>query len=152
MEPASTESAPRQSDRPQQDNNSTAKVEDYLARASNNKATRMKRNSNRQDEVQPLLKKGQVNRILVYPGAFNPPHRGHMRALQHAFYECGPEFNAVAGIVLLGPDTYLSYKNETSSRNLLRESITAFPLLTACWKLTSRVSRPFSTKTALDVR
>jgi hypothetical protein len=126
MEPASTQSAPRQSERPQQDSNSTAKVDDYLARASKKKATRMKRNSHRQDEVEPLLKKGKTNRILVYPGAFNPPHRGHMRALQHAFHECGPEFNAVAAIVLLAPDTYLSYKNETSSRNLLRKSITAF--------------------------
>lgn len=68
---------------------------------------------------QPLLKKGRMNRILLYIGAFNPPHRGHMLVLHHGYRDCGDDFNVVAAIVLLKDDKYLGIKNRYASRNLL---------------------------------
>lgn len=48
----------------------------------------------------PFLKSGRINRILVYPGSFNPPHRGHFELLRHGFGEAGRDMNTIAATVL----------------------------------------------------
>ena len=73
--------------------------------------------TNREEQVfghpqtAPRLDSSRVNRILVYPGSFNPPHRGHLHLLNHVFYHGVPDLNVVAAIgrflqlcILLGPN------------------------------------------------
>ena len=102
--------------------NTPAEVDYYIDRASKGAAKRMGTCTHpfATKEAQPLLRKGVTNRILLYPGAFNPPHRGHMLVLQHGFRECGEDFNVVAAIVVMKRDDYLEYKNEQTARELLR--------------------------------
>jgi hypothetical protein len=45
-----------------------------------------------------------------------------MLVLQHGFLECEKDFNVVAAIIVLKDASYLSYKNSTSNRKLLRKS------------------------------
>jgi len=66
----------------------------------------------------PLLSKDRVNRVLVYPGSFNPPHVGHLSVLRHAF-ESSPDLNIVAGIVLPQPAEHIEKKNDQSDRCLM---------------------------------
>jgi hypothetical protein len=66
----------------------------------------------------PLLSKDRVNRVLIYPGSFNPPHVGHLAVLRHAF-ESSPDLNIVAGIILPAPVESVEWKNYCSDRCLL---------------------------------
>jgi cytidyltransferase-like protein len=47
----------------------------------------------------PLLQRNRINRILLYPGCFNPPHNGHLALLTRAF-ATGQDVNIVAAIIL----------------------------------------------------
>jgi hypothetical protein len=66
----------------------------------------------------PLLSKDRVNRVLVYPGSFNPPHVGYLSVLRHAF-ESSPDLNVVAGIVLPLAVERIEKKNYWSGRCLV---------------------------------
>ena len=46
----------------------------------------------------PCLDKSRTNRIMIYFGSFNPPHRGHLNLLKFAFLQGGPNLNLVAAI------------------------------------------------------
>lgn len=35
--------------------------------------------------TEPLLRRGRLNRIIIFVGCFNPPHLGHLELLAHAF-------------------------------------------------------------------
>ncbi len=58
----------------------------------------------------PYLEFGRMNRILVYPGSFNPPHRGHFELLRHGFGQSGRDMNIIAAIVLPLDDDSLMRK------------------------------------------
>lgn len=47
----------------------------------------------------PNLLKGPKNRILVYKGAFSPPHIRHLALLKHGFEHGGRDLNMIAAIV-----------------------------------------------------
>ncbi|KAI4219801.1 MAG: hypothetical protein LQ349_008252 [Xanthoria aureola] len=47
----------------------------------------------------PQLDKGRTNVILVYYGSFNPPHRGHLAVLWHAYHQLAKELNIVAAFI-----------------------------------------------------
>ena len=49
--------------------------------------------------LRPMLKNDRTNRILLYPGSFNPPHIGHYALLQHVF-ESGKDIGILAAIIL----------------------------------------------------
>ncbi|KAN0089981.1 hypothetical protein V8E51_018560 [Hyaloscypha variabilis] len=58
----------------------------------------------------PHLQFGRINRILLYPGCFNPPHRGHFELLCHGKGKCGRDMCIIAAIVLPLDDESLVWK------------------------------------------
>ncbi|KAL8651114.1 MAG: hypothetical protein Q9210_003433 [Variospora velana] len=52
----------------------------------------------------PELSRERTNVILVYRGTFNPPHRGHLAVLWHAYTQLAKDLNIVAAIVHPGSD------------------------------------------------
>ncbi|KAI8960140.1 hypothetical protein F5Y11DRAFT_279910 [Daldinia sp. FL1419] len=46
----------------------------------------------------PRLKKNRINRVILYAGIFNPPHRAHQALLNCAF-SCSQDINVIAAIV-----------------------------------------------------
>jgi cytidyltransferase-like protein len=60
----------------------------------------------------PMLKRDTVNRVMLYCGSFNPPHRGHLGLLEHAFEHCGAELGPVAAMVSVASDRCLKRKFE----------------------------------------
>src|ERR1700728_4585040 len=65
----------------------------------------------------PLLSKDKVNRVIIYAGAFNPPHVGHLDVLWHAF-QSSSDLNIVAGLVYPASDDKIRTKNLYSNRRL----------------------------------
>ncbi|VUC28224.1 unnamed protein product [Clonostachys rosea] len=57
----------------------------------------------------PLIQTG-VTRILVYPGSFNPPHRGHLDILNHVFENAGVGSEFQGAIILTAEDKELTEK------------------------------------------
>ena len=58
----------------------------------------------------PVLERGHTNRILVYPGSFNPPHNGHVALLRQALHNSGSDLNIIAAIILPLDDDSLEKK------------------------------------------
>lgn len=68
--------------------------------------------------MRPLLDKDRVNRILLYPGSFNPPHHGHEALLNHAFAN-GHDMNIIAAIILPTDDDQLESKCAALGESLM---------------------------------
>lgn len=66
----------------------------------------------------PTLRKGRTNRILLFNGCFNPPHRGHLALLEHTFHDCGEDLNVIAAVVLVASEEFLQWKFRRQSRDL----------------------------------
>ncbi|KAF5637268.1 uncharacterized protein FTJAE_5683 [Fusarium tjaetaba] len=62
--------------------------------------------------TQPPLIRGRVNRILLFPGSFNPPHQGHLNLLKHVFHNAGADLNIIAAIIVTTDDERLKMKME----------------------------------------
>lgn len=58
----------------------------------------------------PTLDKTRINRVLVYPGSFNPPHRGHLHLLKHVFMRGAHDLNIITAIILPRSDESLAKK------------------------------------------
>ncbi len=61
-------------------------------------------------QMPPTLSRQRSNRIILYNGCFNPPHRGHLALLEHAFHHCGEDLNVVAAVILVASEEYLRWK------------------------------------------
>jgi FAD synthase len=59
--------------------------------------------------LRPRLESNRTNRVLLYPGSFNPPHRGHEALLNRAF-ACSHDINAIAAIILPLDDSRVEAK------------------------------------------
>ncbi|OHF01727.1 hypothetical protein CORC01_02918 [Colletotrichum orchidophilum] len=63
--------------------------------------------------LKPQLSSNRINRILLFPGSFNPPHNGHLNLLRHVF-ESSNDINIIAAIVLPLSDYKLQRKCDSS--------------------------------------
>lgn len=76
-----------------------------------------------------MLLKNQINRIIIYSGCFNPPHRGHRELLCHAYFNADSKTIA-AMIVPLG--------NSENGKAFIGSGDNAFQLtreqITQLWK------------------
>ncbi|KAI1474472.1 hypothetical protein F4774DRAFT_400537 [Daldinia eschscholtzii] len=63
-----------------------------------------------QGSTPAILERGRTNHVLLYNGCFNPPHRGHLAHLVHAFRYAGAGLNVVGAVVLVADDLYLKWK------------------------------------------
>ncbi|PHH69286.1 hypothetical protein CDD80_6861 [Ophiocordyceps camponoti-rufipedis] len=63
-----------------------------------------------------VLHPGKANQLLVFPGSFNPPHRGHEALLEHVLVSDG---SLVGAIVIPTDDSKLAAKNRHDGRPLL---------------------------------
>ncbi|RSL85922.1 hypothetical protein CEP52_015969 [Fusarium oligoseptatum] len=70
-------------------------------------------------DAAPILRPRGVNRILLFPGSFNPPHQGHLKLLQHVFNNAGDDLNIVAAIVIMTDDDRLKDKLCTEEKPLI---------------------------------
>ncbi|KAL8777974.1 MAG: hypothetical protein Q9213_007626 [Squamulea squamosa] len=64
----------------------------------------------------PKLDRSGTNVILIYRGSFNPPHRGHLAVLWHAYHQLVQDLNIIAAIIRPSHDDRLQikYRNRES--------------------------------------
>ncbi|KIL96643.1 hypothetical protein FAVG1_01387 [Fusarium avenaceum] len=67
----------------------------------------------------PLLRPHGVNRILLFPGSFNPPHQGHLNLLKHVFENAGEDLNIIAAIIVVTDDDRLEMKMENKNNAII---------------------------------
>lgn len=67
----------------------------------------------------PMLRPKGVNRILLYPGSFNPPHKGHWTLLNHAFENAGDDLKLSAAIILPTDDRRIAVKTSVQDEPLI---------------------------------
>lgn len=72
--------------------------------------------------ISSRLDKTQPNHILIFRGAFNPPHLGHLRVLAEAYYHHNTDLHIVAAIIVPMDNDFLLQKNsDVGERFLLPE-------------------------------
>ena len=67
----------------------------------------------------PVLEKNQINWIITYCGSFNPPHRGHLHLLKHAFTRGTHDLNVIAAIILPRSDESVARKVREEDGNFM---------------------------------
>lgn len=87
---------------------------EYVEKACNFKFESSARPFNSGTALNPsCLRSRGVNRILLYPGSFNPPHRGHVDLLTHVYNNAGDDLRIVAAIIIPIDDYKL--RNKTAN-------------------------------------
>ena len=60
----------------------------------------------------PVLQRGRENRIIIYPGCFNPPHTGHAALLWHTYLNT--DANTIAAMIFALSDDCLDSKDHVT--------------------------------------
>ena len=84
------------------------RVYDSLSSEASNNANRPFNDNQARDP--PLLRPWGVNRILVFPGTFNPPHMGHLNLLNHIFENAGHDMFLSGAIIIPSDDAQVQKK------------------------------------------
>lgn len=100
-----------------------ALLSDYITRCINRQRTAY--NQVNRDVVfgpenglpKPLLRRGQINRIVIFQESFNPPHLGHYRLLKKAV-RYSQDMNVVAAIVVPQDDHTLHLQSSRTGETL----------------------------------
>ncbi|KAI8654835.1 CTP-transf-like domain-containing protein [Fusarium keratoplasticum] len=58
----------------------------------------------------PIVRPHGVNRILLYPGSFNPPHQGHLNLLRYVFENAGEDLHIIGAIIIMTDENRLEDK------------------------------------------
>ncbi|KAJ4327175.1 hypothetical protein N0V84_002437 [Fusarium piperis] len=58
----------------------------------------------------PLIRPRGINRILLYPGSFNPPHQGHLNLLRYVVENAGEDLHIIGAIIIMTDETRLEDK------------------------------------------
>ncbi|KAI0851550.1 hypothetical protein F5Y00DRAFT_267733 [Daldinia vernicosa] len=77
----------------------------------------------------PQLRQDRTNRIIIYPGVFNPPHRAH-QAMVHYAFSCSQDIDAIAVIVIPVSDRTSNNSSNNSSKKYVED---------ACFTMAQRV-------------
>ncbi|KAE9369150.1 hypothetical protein N431DRAFT_510652 [Stipitochalara longipes BDJ] len=89
----------------------------------------------------PCLLPTTTNQILLYPGSFNPPHRGHLATIQY-FFQHRNQLHITAFFIFCDPSSIIHAKNKKHGSIILPRSLrnTSFhqtpeltPLITSSW-------------------
>ncbi|KAF4971330.1 hypothetical protein FSARC_1762 [Fusarium sarcochroum] len=70
-------------------------------------------------KIPPLLRPRGVNRVLIFPGSFNPPHQGHLNLLKQVFENAGEDLHIIGAIILITDDDMLKNKMEHKDNAIL---------------------------------
>jgi hypothetical protein len=70
----------------------------------------------------PRLHRSTTNQILLYPGSFNPPHRGHLATIQY-FADRRAQLNIVAFFIFCDPSSVILTKNKKHDSIILPRSL-----------------------------
>jgi hypothetical protein len=70
----------------------------------------------------PTLKHDQRNKILLFPGSFNPPHQGHLATIRY-FSKHREEFNIIAMILFVDPENIVRSKEKKWGDNILPQEL-----------------------------
>lgn len=57
----------------------------------------------------PKLVKDVPNRVIIFAGCFNPPHKAHFELLCHTFFRA--DYNTIAAMLMVGDDSTLTHKD-----------------------------------------
>lgn len=77
----------------------------------------------------PPLRKGQNNRVVIYCGAFNPPHTGHIACLADALHHIAkdPELHDFVACIAVPLDEELLLQKEERKRSEVQPANTRVP-------------------------
>lgn len=67
----------------------------------------------------PLLRPKGINRILLYPGSFNPPHKGHLNLLSYVLHNAGQDLQITSAFIILTDNDSLVEKTRNEDRPLI---------------------------------
>jgi hypothetical protein len=77
----------------------------------------------------------RINHILIYGGAFNPPHAGHLNFLKDSFLNAGRDMNFICAIIMPCSDSYLK---ETKFKDTDNPLLLPYELRARLWYEDSR--------------
>lgn len=67
----------------------------------------------------PRLMHGRMSRVLLYRECSNPPHIAHLNLLRYVYLRAQQDFNIIAAIIILLPDSSCRNKPEGTNDELL---------------------------------
>ncbi|KAG4033943.1 hypothetical protein MFRU_004g04380 [Monilinia fructicola] len=70
----------------------------------------------------PILNAKARNKILPYPGSFNPPHQGHLATIRH-LHERREQFKIIAMIVYADPTSVVDGKKKKWADAILPQNL-----------------------------